>query len=140
MNLFSSKACACLGIFGQFLITPFDHYACPIHVTVYFIDFYTNKRVQTHPFDLLSHRRKPIKMVRLVREINGHDVRLILVGASKPPETDSGKDVGRFMSTHLTYKHSPPFRIAFDCAHLFPKHDPTRREEMSHEPPLAAIS
>jgi hypothetical protein len=44
----------------------------------YFVCFDTDQRVGTHPFDLLTERGDAVEMLVVVREIERHDVRLIV--------------------------------------------------------------
>jgi hypothetical protein len=58
----------------QLLIATLNDHARPMIVIEYFVCFYTDQWVGTHPFDLLTEPGNTIEMPFVISEIHRHDI------------------------------------------------------------------
>src|SRR5690349_6887529 len=71
----------------ELLITPEYDDARPLPVAHEFVDFEADKRILSHPVDLLTQRGVAIEELSLQIDMNGNDVRLVVLGARKTSST-----------------------------------------------------
>lgn len=115
------RALSLLRVFGsirKLLVTASNDNTRPIQVVPDFVGLHTDQRVRAHPLDLLTHRRESIKATGRAREVDRHDVRLIIAAAGQPPETEARQHVFTFLSHHFSYKHRNRLPILLDCCDL----------------------
>jgi len=89
----------------QLLIAPVDDDAFPGLPLAALLDHDRDERVGAHPLDFLAERREGIEMVCRKREIDGHDIRLIVFRTGHAPETVLRQESGAFLAAQRAYPH-----------------------------------
>ena len=95
-------------VFGSvrqlFVVAEHDD-ALPLKATDDFIRLNTDARVRAHPLDLLATRRKSVKMPFVVSEIDGYNIRLIVVGTRDSAKAQSPQCINTLLIGHLVNEH-----------------------------------
>jgi hypothetical protein len=79
-------------------------------MTLDFVNFNANKRIRSHPFDLLPDRGEPVKMAGLKSKVDRNNVRLIITSAGKSAKIRSAQKFVTLLFAHFSYEHAVPPR------------------------------
>jgi len=71
----------------------------------------THQRICAHPANLLADGRETVKVGAVQVEEHGHDVRLPILNAGKPPDSDALQHIDALFSAQLVNQHSERYRI-----------------------------
>ena len=100
-----------LGSEWELLVMSKDDKARPFSMSSEVLDLETDKRVLSHPFDFLTQCGKAVEKITGQVDMNGNDVRLIVVGAGQPGETGLGKHCAALLLRHFLDDHGEPHTI-----------------------------
>jgi hypothetical protein len=70
-----------------------------------FVCLYANQRILSHPFDLSSQRGKTAQSVGVECEIEGNDIRPVVIGATESAVTQPGQKLATFPAANLGDEH-----------------------------------
>src|ERR1700733_6512305 len=87
---------------GQFTVAATENHTRPLKLVRNLIDLDTHSWIRAHPFDLLTGGSEPIEMVRLICEVDRHDIRLIMVRTSESSNRDAHQNLTSVISLICT--------------------------------------
>ena len=92
-----------LGIVQQFFVPAKYQDAGPIVLTQDLVSIYADEWIGPHPFDLLSGRRESEQTVGFVREVDGHNVGLVIARTSQSAEAQTYQQITALFLVHVPY-------------------------------------
>src|ERR1035438_4567177 len=97
------------GLVGQLAIAAVQDHTGPLKVVCDVVDLDAHSWIFAHPFDLLAFGGKPVEVVGLIHEVDGHNIGLILSGTSEPADCGACQNVLAILGGHFSNSHKRSF-------------------------------
>jgi hypothetical protein len=89
----------------ELLVLPEHDYARPLPVSGEFIHLDTDKGILAHPLDFHAERGVAIQALAVEVDMNGNDIRLVVLGARQPGDMRPGEQCAALWFRHFLDSH-----------------------------------